>query len=347
MTISLISFSQDVNKLNKNELKVVVSQKNDVIDSLKQINIQLIKENNDVLKEMNSLKSNIYTIQMKLDSIEKDNMKKNIELNTVKKFYEDREKVLSDSISKLQRFNSSQQTAYQNPSQEDKYADDDLNKAVIIANIFMRSVYESSVEKVDSLLTGDYAEIQRNYKNRLSRKVNPDFNFEAKRIDGEKIIVDAIGQSQSVLGSASFLQKIILKKINDNWKIDDSYNLIHVTPNFSIEGIRNAFDSEKIQIIKDVEKNMSFEILQSGQKRKYSDDVIAGKLRIYNNTEYDIKSLDLTIEHFDYSGSSVNTDNITVYEVIKSKGYKDEDWSTFDCGNCVRQEIKFDLYKKK
>src|SRR5690606_6720849 len=122
--------------------------------------------------------------------------------------------------------------------------------------------------------------------------------------------------------------------------ISDSYNLIGFYLNFQVEDTQwqTYWDSKKSEILKEVIDNLKLEIITKGYK-KY-DDAMAGELRLVNNSNYDLKNIEILIEHFDKDGVSVNTDNTYVSEVIRAKGYREFDWISFDCSKCNTQTFK-------
>jgi hypothetical protein len=71
-----------------------------------------------------------------------------------------------------------------------------------------------------------------------------------------------------------------------------------------------------------------------------------GKLRIINNSDYDIQWIKILIEHFDSQGKSVNTDYKYVSDIVRKNGYREFEWLTTDCDKCVRQEFKINFVKE-
>lgn len=71
-----------------------------------------------------------------------------------------------------------------------------------------------------------------------------------------------------------------------------------------------------------------------------------GRLRLINDSKYDVKSIDILIEHFDSEGISVNTDHEKIYKIIRSGGYLEFDWYSSDCSSCETQEFQISFTKE-
>jgi len=59
-----------------------------------------------------------------------------------------------------------------------------------------------------------------------------------------------------------------------------------------------------------------------------------------------IRNIEVLIEHFDKDGISVNTDSKTIYDIIRSKGYREFEWYTSDCSKCNSQTFKIKFVDK-
>lgn len=159
------------------------------------------------------------------------------------------------------------------------------------------------------------------------------------------VIVTSIGKAPGLFGIVvETRNQFSVTKISGQWKIDDSFGLIGLFLNFSIEDTQwnTYWDIKKSKILKEVMDSLKLEIVKAGSKNYYGD-AMEGNLRIVNSSSYDLKDLEILIEHFDRNGKSVNTDDKFVFDIIRSKGYREFDWYTSDCENCYSQkfQIKF------
>ena len=160
--------------------------------------------------------------------------------------------------------------------------------------------------------------------------------------------IESIGKTHNGLGKPiEIKQKFSLKKARNGWKIFDTYNLIPLFLDMDIVDRNWNFfwDIEKNNILLDLEKNLKLEVLQKGRKA-YSNESVEGKLRLSNNSEYDITDVTILIEHFDADGKSVNTNEEYVPDIIRKNGYREFNWFAADCSKCFRQEFKIKFQRE-
>ncbi len=65
-----------------------------------------------------------------------------------------------------------------------------------------------------------------------------------------------------------------------------------------------------------------------------------GRLKLVNDSKYDISSIIIVIEHFDEKGKSSSVTKKVLYDIVKSGGYKIFEWIEFDCFNCNKRKFK-------
>jgi hypothetical protein len=162
-------------------------------------------------------------------------------------------------------------------------------------------------------------------------------------------LVTSTGKSQSILGRVVETQnQFIVSKLNGAWKITDSYNLIGFNINFRVVDTQweTYWDIKKAEILEEVKSNLKLEIVEEGYRPFFGGEFLKGKLRLNNNSDYDIEGTTVLIEHFDKNGISVNTDKTGVYDIIRSKGYREFNWYSSDCSKCVKQTFKIEFIEE-
>jgi len=160
-------------------------------------------------------------------------------------------------------------------------------------------------------------------------------------------MVTATGNTSYVTGEVrKTAYYYTVSKINGEWKISDANNLINLNLNFQVEDTQwnQYWDIKKANILHEIMDNLKLEIIDKGYK--IYGDMMKGKLRLVNNSNYDLKGIEVLIEHYDKDGISVNTDKAYVYDVIRSKGYRELEWITLDCAKCETQQVKIKFVKE-
>ena len=163
------------------------------------------------------------------------------------------------------------------------------------------------------------------------------------------IIIESVGKTHNGFGQPiEIKQKFAVHKLNNEWKIYDTYNLIPLYLDMDIvDRDWNFFwDMEKNDILIDLQNNLTLEVIEEGRKTYSGSNSMEGKLKLNNNSEYDIRNVSILIEHFDINEKSVNTDEDYVSDIIRKKGYREFDWYTSDCSKCVKQEFKIKFQRE-
>ncbi|WP_165872270.1 hypothetical protein [uncultured Tenacibaculum sp.] len=160
-------------------------------------------------------------------------------------------------------------------------------------------------------------------------------------------MLTSIGKVKNILGfDIEIKRKFLIKKIDKRKKIVNSQDLISFNLNFKVEHKKwdYLWDLQKNEIINDITKNLKLEVVSS-DKEPLSNNLQEGKLKIVNNSDYDVKNIEIVIDHFDADGISVNTDVRVIKDIIRSKGYREFNWSSYDCSKCVSQKYKVNFFE--
>ena len=156
------------------------------------------------------------------------------------------------------------------------------------------------------------------------------------------IVVISKGITTNVLGvEIEEKQEFRLKNIQGKWQIDNSNNFLVDHANFKFVGdeYEQLWDKEQAEALKQVQENVMLEVVKSPEGFTFSDSR-DGMLKLINNSEFDIRKLRISIEHFDSEGNSVNSDEEIVLDVIRKHGYRVINWFSKDCLNCYSQKFK-------
>ncbi len=159
------------------------------------------------------------------------------------------------------------------------------------------------------------------------------------------ITVESKGKTHNGWGQpVEVLQAFALTNKYGGWKIFSSYNLVADEIDFQVVDTQWDFywDTRKDRILKELQEKLELKVLVPGSRSYYSR-YTKGKLRIVNDSDYDIKGVKILIEHFDSQGKSVNTDYTYVSDIVRKNGYREFEWLTGDCDKCVRQEFKINF----
>ncbi len=190
-------------------------------------------------------------------------------------------------------------------------------------------------EKIDNSL---YAVIKSH-----SVYLNSDWNLTFTKNNDDEVFIKATGQAENIFGNPVEIERrFLLKKIENQWKIYDTYNYI-VFPNPSPIGTEwsSFWDKEKDGVLSSLKKNLKLEVIEKGtiSQSGYAE----GSLRLLNNSEYDINTIKIDIEHFDANGKSVNLDTEYLYD-IKKNGYREFEWTTLNCYSCFNQKFEINFW---
>jgi len=155
------------------------------------------------------------------------------------------------------------------------------------------------------------------------------------------IVVISKGTATNVLGvEIEEQQEFRLKNIQGKWQIDNSNNFLVDHANFKFVGdvYEQLWDKEQSIALLQVQENVILEVVKSPEGFTFSDSR-NGMLKLINNSEFDIRKLRISIEHFDSEGNSVNSDEEIVLDVIRKHGYRVINWFSKDCLNCYSQKF--------
>lgn len=193
--------------------------------------------------------------------------------------------------------------------------------------------------------TLDYAMLSSEYKQVFDSSGYYPLKNHVLSIQSESdsmIVFISKGAATNVLGvEIEDQQEFQLKNTQGIWKIDNSnYFLVdHANFKFVEDKYEQLWDKEKAIALNQVQENVTLEIMQSPQGLEFSGSR-EGILKLINNSEYDIRKLRISIEHFDIEGNSVNSDEEIVLDVIRKHGYRVFNWFSKDCLNCDSQKFK-------
>jgi hypothetical protein len=170
--------------------------------------------------------------------------------------------------------------------------------------------------------------------------INPTLSIQSE--SDSMIVVISKGTATNVLGvEIEDQQEFRLKNIQGNWKIDNSNNFLVDHANFKFVGdeYEQLWDKEQSIALNQVQENVLLEVVKSPEGFIFSDSR-NGMFKLINNSDFDIRKLRISIEHFDSEGHSVNTDEEIVHDVIRKHGYRVINWFSKDCLNCDSQKFK-------
>lgn len=211
------------------------------------------------------------------------------------------------------------------------------------ADKFNGSLKQSRAALNYSFVTPELEKIIRNNFMNIPEKGT--YTLTAEKKSNDKVIVTSIGKNTGMFGNVvEYQSQFEVTKVNGEWKISNAYNLVAYYLNFRVEDTQwDAYwDLKKADILTEVMDNLKIEIINKGY-RSYFSDAWQGNLKLVNNSNYDLKGVEVLIEHFDKNGVSVNTGHTSVYDIIRAKGYREFDYYTSDCSKCATQTfaIKF------
>lgn len=221
-------------------------------------------------------------------------------------------------------------------SREDKIKD--------VVNEFLTEINDQTKTLNKELMTENFATFFKGKSYYLSQN----WDLTVKPDNDSIILVEAKSKTHNGLGQPiEILQGFYLTNTFGDWKIFDSYKLVADQLDFEIVDTQWDFywDRDKDAIFKDLQEKVKLEVIVPGYGSYYSDSR-KGKLKLINNSEYDIQRVKILIEHFDNNGNSVNTDKEYVSNIIRKHGYREFDWYTSDCAKCYKQEFKINFVKE-
>lgn len=229
------------------------------------------------------------------------------------------------------------------------------NKAKSFVDNFYSDVYNNGADKYGgslkksreifnySYFSSEMEQLIRN--NYLEAPDKGEYKLTAERKSDNTILISSTGTRKGSIGnSVNVYNQFLVTNINNEWKITDTNNVITFDINFEIVDSKwePSWDIQKSKIIQEIIDNLKLEIISEAYQT-YFRNAVKGDLRLVNNSNYDVKNIEILIEHFDNDGVSVNASNDLLTDIIRSKGYREFDWYTSDCAKCISQKfiIKF------
>ena len=221
-------------------------------------------------------------------------------------------------------------------------SNDDKVKAVV--NEFLTEINDNTKTLNNDLMSENYAKFFKDKSYYLSEK----WELTAKRENDS--IYSVVSKSHTVNGFGMPMENVQSFQLTNQfggWKIFNSFKLVADELDFEVVDTYWNFywDRNKDDILKQLQDSLKLEVIQPGSS-SYFGDSKEGKLKIVNNSDYDIHRVKILIEHFDSKGNSVNTDHTYVSDIIRKHGYREFDWFTSDCSKCAKQEFKINFIKE-
>ncbi len=218
------------------------------------------------------------------------------------------------------------------------------DKAKDVVNEFLTQINDQTKTLNNDLMTEKYASFFKDKSFYTSEK----WELTVKPENDSVLIVEAKGNTHNGFGQPTeILQAFSLTNKFGGWKIFNSYKLTVDELDFEIVDTQWDFywDITKYDILKQLYDNLELKEIVPAYSSYFSDSK-QGKLKLINNSDYDIKGVNILIEHFDSQGNSVNTDHTSVYDIIRKHGYREFDWFTNDCSKCVKQTFKINFIRE-
>jgi hypothetical protein len=222
----------------------------------------------------------------------------------------------------------------------------DKDKVNDIVDNFMKQINDIKIEKKDinfSSVSNEYKELFLKYDYYDAQN----WKLETEQESDTSFIVKSTGKTFNSFGKPIEIhQEFQLRKINGDWKITNSYNLLALNLDFKIVDQNWDFiwDFDKYDILLSLQEKLKLEIIVPCYKE--TSEYAQGKLRITNNSDYDIKGVTILIEHFDSNGKSVNTSDTYIWDIIRKNGYREFNWITGDCAKCSKQKFRINFIKE-
>jgi hypothetical protein len=213
-----------------------------------------------------------------------------------------------------------------------------------VVNEFLTQINDQTKTLNKDLMTEKYAAFFKDKSYYTAEK----WELTVKPENDSVITVEAKGHTHNGFGQPTeLLQGFSLTNKFGGWKIFNSYKLTADELDFEIVDTQWDFywDRDKDDILKQLQDNLELKEIVPAYGSYYSDSK-QGKLKLINNSDFDIKNVKILIEHFDSQGNSVNTDHTGVYDIIRKHGYREFDWYTSDCSKCMKQTFKINFIRE-
>lgn len=218
------------------------------------------------------------------------------------------------------------------------------DKVKEVVNEFLTEINDNTKTPNNNLMTENYAKFFKGKSYYLSQN----WELTVKPENDSTIIVEAKGKTHNGFGQpVENLQGFVLTNKYGGWKIYNSFKLVADEIDFEVVDTQWDFywDRDKDKILKQLQAKLELKVLVPGYGNYYTDSK-KGNLKLINNSDYDIKGVNILIEHFDNQGKSVNTDHTYVSDIVRKHGYREFDWFTSDCAKCATQEFKINFIKE-
>lgn len=221
-------------------------------------------------------------------------------------------------------------------SKEDKVKD--------VVNEFLTEINDQTKTLNNDLMTENFAKFFKGKSYYTAEK----WELTVKPENDSIIVVESKGKTHNGWGQpVENLQGFTLTNKFGDWKISDSYKLVADELDFEVVDTQWDFywDRRKDEIFQELVNSLKLEVIVPGHGNYWTDSR-QGKLRLVNNSDYDIQRVKILIEHFDNNRNSVNTDHEYVSNIIRKHGYREFDWYTGDCAKCFKQEFKINFVRE-
>lgn len=218
------------------------------------------------------------------------------------------------------------------------------DKVKDVVNEFLTEINDQTKTLNKDLMTENFAKFFKGKSYYTAEK----WELTVKPENDSIIVVESKGKTHNGWGQpVENLQGFTLTNKFGDWKISDSYKLVADELDFEVVDTQWDFywDRRKDEIFQELVNSLKLEVIVPGHGNYWTDSR-QGKLRLVNNSDYDIQRVKILIEHFDNNRNSVNTDHEYVSNIIRKHGYREFDWYTGDCAKCFKQEFKINFVKE-
>lgn len=178
--------------------------------------------------------------------------------------------------------------------------------------------------------------------------LSQNWEFTEKSIDDTTTAVEARGKTSNGFGQpVEIVQGFYLTNTHGGWKIFNSFKLVVDDLDFKVVDKQWNFytDMDKDYVLQQLQEKLELKVLTTASQG-YSSGSLGGKLIINNNSDFDIRNVNILIEHFDFQGKSVNTDHTFVSEIIRKHASRELNWYTMNCGECEKQKFKINFIRE-
>jgi hypothetical protein len=216
--------------------------------------------------------------------------------------------------------------------QNSSEAENIVNKLLVDMNSLDNPFSKSTVSQNFDLLL-----------NKVPTASTEKWKLSSEKRENGNIIVTSSSRSTNVMGiERDMLQKF---EVKNNKIINSEYFFV---PQYDFEIVLNDWDTmwdlEKIKAYENVEENVKI-TSRSPAIRSYANS-LEGNFKIENNSNYDIKNLNIMIEHFQRDGTQIKTDNSSITGILRKNGKQKVIWFTTNCESCDKFKLKI-IFKNK